>query len=119
MTKTLRKRHSKSSYNKSRRNKSRSIKRSNIKKKSSRRFKRGGSLGQYEEEDIELFIKYINSLDEMNPRNLEKKNWLLENIRRMPYEINYIPSQYMSNPSDPYYQGLDRIGAYLKYGDIW
>lgn len=119
MTKTLRNRQKKASYSKSRYNKSRRIKRKVNKKKSFSRVKRGGSSGNYEEEDIQLFINYINSLDESNPRNIEKKNWLLQNIRRMPYEVNYLPSQNMSDPSDPYYQGLDRIGANLKYGDVW
>ena len=116
MTKRLMKRH-----NKSRRNKSRSIKRRHNKRKHySRRVKRGGANPietNYTEEDFTLFEDYINNLPENDNHDIEQKRWLLDNIHRMPYELEYSPSQLMSDPSEPYRQGLDRIGAYLKYGD--
>ena len=68
----------------------------------------------YSSEDIQLFRNYITRLDDD-----AKKTWLLSNIERMPYSRNYQPNWHMTNPSDPYYQGLDRIGGYLTYGDDW
>lgn len=63
---------------------------------------------------MKLFVQYIEGLE-----NDGKKKWLVANIHKMPYEEDYQPFFVMDDPSDPYYQGIDRIGGYLKYSNDW
>ena len=87
------------------------------------------NLCNYSSEDINDFVNYITEIlpvDKDVPEDVEKQNWLLENLLRMPFEENYQPSQYisteLSDPNYPYFQGQDRINAYwvyCVYGDDW
>lgn len=82
--------------------------------------KKGGSRRDYSPEDTNLFLDYISDM----PDN-DKKEWLMQNINRMPYEENYDfnfppttpPPDFDTNPY--YYQGIDRIQGYLHGYDTW
>jgi hypothetical protein len=91
----------------------------NSRNRNSRNQKRGGgAINSYDEEDIQLFNDYISHLPDDN-----QKQWLLQNIRRMPYEEDYEYNFPMTSPPPDfakeakYYQGMDRIQGYLRgYG---
>lgn len=82
--------------------------------------KKGGSYRYYSKEDINLFLGYISDLPDNN-----KKEWLLQNINRMPYEEDYDYNFPMASPppdfdtETKYYQGIDRIQGYLRGYGQW
>jgi hypothetical protein len=92
----------------------------NKRNKNRRNNKKGGSYRYYSEEDMNLFMNYISDISDDN-----KKQWLLQNIKRMPYEEDYEYNFPMTTPPDDfdteakYYQGIDRIQGYLRGYGQW
>lgn len=83
--------------------------------------KKGGSYIYYSDGDINLFEEYISRLPDDN-----KKQWLVQNIKRMPYEEHDYEYNFpMTTPPDDfytepkYYQGIDRIQGYLRGYGQW
>ncbi len=101
-------------YSKRRNTKKRNIKNKYKSRRRHSRKHRGGVPPPPYIKEYNLFIEHINE----NISDPTKKAWLLANIRRMPYEIDY-ESQFTSNPRVPYNQGIARIESYNKYGDDW
>lgn len=110
------------SIRKTHRNKSKRRNKSKKRINKRRTFRRTGGSANYSPEDMESFKKWIADLSESSPRDIEQKNWLLNNYERMPYETDYEFNWSMDidDPSEKsYYQGIDRMSGYLHGFGGW
>lgn len=106
-------------------NKRKTTKKQAIKRKTTKKYRGKKIIGgrvNYSPEDMTSFKNWIADLSESSQSDIEQKNWLLNNIERMPYEENYEFNWHavIDDPSEkPYYQGIDRMNGYLHGFGGW